>query len=206
MSEEVKHDSVFDTGAEQLGQSYAQALISAAANAGVADQVVAQLGRLTDEYLAGSPQLAAAFSSPRIGATEKTRVIDRIFGEEFHPVLIKFLKVMANRDRLGYVAAVRKAAEAIHDEMMGRVVALVKTSVPLDDNLRNQIAQRLGQSMNKQVRLIETVDPSLIGGMVIRVGDQVFDSSVVNRLNKMARRTRDGFSAKLLQKFEQFTS
>tara|TARA_R110002049_G_scaffold2750_2_gene21743 strand:- start:622504 stop:623124 length:621 start_codon:yes stop_codon:yes gene_type:complete len=206
MSEDVKHDTVLDTGAEQLGMTYAQALISAAQNAGVADQVIDQLRRLVDEYIAGSSQLSSAFSSPRISGDEKIRVIDRVFGDEFHPVLIKFLKVMANRDRLGYVGAVRKAAESIHDDMMGRVLALVKTAVPLDDNLRQQITQRLGQTMNKEVRLQESVDPDLIGGMVIRVGDKVFDSSVANRLNTLARRTRDGFSAQLLQKFEQFTS
>ena len=206
MSEDVKHDTVLDTGAEQLGQTYAQALIASAQNAGVADQVIGQLRRLVDEYVAGSPQLAAAFSSPRIGVDEKVRVIDRVFGDEFHPVLIKFLKVMAGRERLGYVAAVRQAAETIHDDMMGRVLAQVKTAVPLDDSLRAKITEQLGKVMNKEVRLQESIDPDLIGGMVIRVGDRVFDSSVANRLDKMARRTRDGFSAQLLQKFEQFTS
>ena len=52
----------------------------------------------------------------------------------------------------------------------------------------------------------EKVDPELIGGMVIRVGDRVFDSSVANQLNKMARRTRSGFSGQILQRFKQFTS
>ena len=206
MSEDVKHDTVLDTGAEQLGQIYAQSLIASAKNAGVADQVIDQLRRLVDEYITGSPKLAAAFSSPRIGIDEKVRVIDRVFGDEFHPILIKFLKVMAARERLGYVPVVRKAAESIHDDMMGRVLALVKTAVPLDDGLRGQITQQLSRVTNKEVRLQESVDPDLIGGMVVRIGDQVFDSSVANRLDKMARRTRDGFSAQLLQKFEQFTS
>ena len=90
--------------------------------------------------------------------------------------------------------------------MLGRVLASVQTAVPLDDALRAQISNQLGSLMNKQVRLRETVDPELIGGMVIRVGDKVFDSSVSNRLNKMARRTRDGFSSQILHKFSQFTS
>jgi F-type H+-transporting ATPase subunit delta len=60
--------------------------------------------------------------------------------------------------------------------------------------------------MNKQVRLRESVDPDLIGGMVIRVGDRVFDSSVSNQLDKMAKRTRSGFASQLLQKFQQFTT
>ncbi len=206
MTEEVKHETVLDTGAEQLGKTYARALIGAAQNAGVADKVVDQLSELVDDYLAKSPELAAAFASPRIDEAEKVRVIERIFADEFDPVLVKFLKVMAQRGRLGYVPAVRAAAETIHDEMMGRVVASVRTAVPLDDALRSRISDQLGSLMNKQVRLRESVDPDLIGGMIIRIGDRVFDSSVANQLNKMARRTREGFSSQLLERFQQMTS
>jgi F-type H+-transporting ATPase subunit delta len=206
MTKYGKHETVLDTGAEQLGKIYARALIGAATNAGVVDQVIEQLCELVDEYLAGSPQLSAAFASPRVEEDEKVRVIERLFGDEFHPIFVTFLKVMAGRGRLGYVGAVRRAAEEIHDEMMGRVVALVTTAVPLDDTLRSQITDQLGSLMDKQVRLRESVDPELIGGMVIRVGDTVFDSSVANRLDKMARRTRDGFSGQLLHRFSEFTS
>ncbi len=206
MTEAAKHDTVLDTGAEQLGKTYARALVGAAKNAGVADDVIDQLGRLVDEYLGGSPQLRAALASPRVDESEKLRVIDRIFGDEFHPILTKFLKVMASRDRLAYVSAVRNAADDIHDEMMGRIVAQVRTAVPLDDELRSQISNRLGSAMNKEVRLQESLDPDLIGGMVIRIGDRVFDSSVSNQLDKMAKRTRVGFASQLLQKFQQFTT
>ena len=206
MSEAVKHDTVLDTAAEQLGKTYAQALINAANNAGVADEVLEQLGQLADEYLANNPPLAAAFASPRVDEAEKLRVIDKLFGDEFHPVLVKFLKVMAHRGRLAYVRAVREAAEDIRDEMLGRVLASVQTAVPLDDALRGQITERLGAVMNKQVRLRETVDPDLIGGMLIRVGDRVFDSTVANRLSKMAKQTRERFSSQLMQRYEQFTS
>jgi F-type H+-transporting ATPase subunit delta len=206
MTEPVKHETVLDTGAEQLGKTYARALLGAARNAGVVDQVIEQLGVLVDEYLGGSPQLRAAFASPRIDEEEKVQVIDRIFGDEFEPILVKFLKVMAARGRLGYVGAVRDAADGLHDEILGRVVASVRTAVPLDDALRSQISGQLGSLMNKQVRLRESVDPDLIGGMVIRVGDKVFDSSVANRLDKMARQTRDAFSSRILHQFSQFTS
>lgn len=208
MTEAVKHDTVLDTGAEQLGKTYARALIGAAKSQGdgIAEAVIEQLGRIVDEYLMGSPPLQAALASPRITEVEKVRVIDRVFGDEFHPVLLKFLKVMASRDRLGYVHAVRSAADEIFDDMMGRLVASVRTAVPLDETMRSQIAERLSLVMNRQVRLQETVDPELIGGMVIRVGDQVFDSSVSNQMSKLARKAREGFSGKLLQRFHEFTS
>ena len=203
--EDVRHETVMDTGAEKLGRTYAQSLLAAAEGRGIIDSIVDQLNRLVDEYLAGSPQLAAAFASPRIDATDKGRIIDRIFGDEFDPLLVNFLKVMASRGRLGYVPAVRDGATALFDEHFGQVLAKVSTAVPLDDALRTQITDRLGNALGKKVRLQEVVDPELIGGMVIRVGDTVFDSSVATRLDAIGKRAREGFSSKLSQRFEQLT-
>lgn len=207
MTEATKHESVLDTGAEQLGKTYAKALIAAAKSQGgeAAERVVVQLASIVDDYLNVQPALAAAFASPRVSESEKVKVIDRIFSD-FDPTLVKFLKVMASRERLGYVASVRAAADDIFDDMMGRVVASVRTAVPLDDDLRARIADRLSSVTKRQVRLEESIDPKLIGGMVVRIGDRVFDSSVSNQLNKLAKQTRAGFSRKLLDKFEQFTS
>jgi F-type H+-transporting ATPase subunit delta len=206
MSESIKHETVLDPGAEQVGKTYARALISAAASAGVADEVLSQLRTLVDGYLAGSNKLTAALASPRIDESEKSRVIDKLFGGEFHPLLVNFLKVMGKRGRLGYVAAVRTAADSIHDEVLGRVVAEVRTATPMDETTRSLVTSRLSSVIQKQVRLQETVDSSLIGGMVVRIGDTVFDSSVANQIDKMARKARDGFSRELLRRFESFST
>ena len=205
-AETPKHETVLDTGAEQLGKTYAQALIGAADKAGVTEKVIAQLNEIVNDYIGGNPQLAAAFSSPRIDSDEKSRVIDRLFGSECDPILVKFLKVMADRGRLGFVGAVRNAADEIYDEKMGRALATIRTAVPMDDRLRQEVTAKLGKVLNRDVRLKEEVDPDLIGGMVVRVGDTVFDNSVANRLDKMARKTRDGFSSQLLKKFNQLIS
>ena len=204
--ESVKHETVLDTGAEQLGKTYAQALIGAAQQTGVADKVVAQLTQVVDEYLGGSPQLAAAFASPRIDTDEKVRVIDRVFGGDFEPLLVTFMKVMAARDRLGFLAAVRDGADELYDEMSGRVLATVSTAVPLSEDLRGQITQQLGNALNRQVRLRELVNPNLIGGMVIRVGDTVFDGSVSNRMDTLTKRVQEGFSTALMNRFSELTS
>ena len=206
MSEAIKHETVLDPGAEQVGKTYARALISAAASAGVADEVLAQLRTLVDGYLVGNSKLSAALASPRIDEAEKCRVIDKLFSRDFHPLLVNFLKVMGKRGRLGYVAAVRTAADSIHDEVLGRVVAEVRTASPMDEATRSLVTSRLSSVIQKQVRLQETVDSSLIGGMVVRIGDTVFDSSVANQIDKMARKARDGFSRELLRRFESFST
>ena len=203
--DEVKHESVMDTGAEQLGKTYAQALLAAAEKTGQAEKVVEQLGSLVDDYLRGAAQLDAAFASPRIDADEKCRIIDRLFGDQFEPVLVNFLKVMASRGRLGHLREVRNGAVNLFDQMSGQVLAEITTAVPLDDRLRSAVQQRLGSVTGKKVRLKESVDKDLIGGMVIRIGDTVFDNSVANRIDGIAKRAREGFSSKLTEKFSQLT-
>ncbi|WP_182867262.1 ATP synthase F1 subunit delta [Rhodopirellula sp. JC639] len=203
--DEVKHETVMDTGAEQLGKTYAQALLGAAQQAGRTEVIVDQLNQLVDQYLRKSPPLAAAFASPRIDLHEKQRVIDKVFGGDFDPLLLTFLKVMASRGRLGHVAAVRDGVLELYDTMTNQVLAKVSTAVPLDDGLRASITEKLGAATGKKVRLQEVVDADLIGGMVIRIGDTVFDNSVANRLNGIAKRASEGFSAKIAEKFDQLT-
>jgi F-type H+-transporting ATPase subunit delta len=176
------HDTVLDTGAEQLGKIYARALLAAAISAGSTDRVLAELNQLVDDLLRNNPQLATAFASPKITEDEKYRVIDRLFGPTCDPVLVRFLKVMAKRGRLGYLAAVRDAANDLQDEMMGRVVAEVRTAVPLAADLRQAVIERISHSAGKEVRLVEVVDAELVGGMVIRLGDTIFDGSVSREL------------------------
>jgi F-type H+-transporting ATPase subunit delta len=206
VSESTQHETTLDIGAEQLGKTYARALLGATSKANVADEVLAQLREIVEEQLQRSPQLAAAFSSLRITSDEKIRVIDRLFGSSVHQHLLRLMKVMAKRGRLGYLASVSRAADAIRDEEMGRAVAEIRTAVPLTDKLRSEVAERLTQTLGKQVRLKEAVDASLVGGMVIRVGDVVYDSSVASRLEKISRAAQAGFARQLIEKANRFAS
>ena len=205
MSDVPQHETVLDIGAEALGQVYARALLGAAADAGVSEQVLEQLGQI-DAALQASPQLAACFASPRVDEDEKNRVIDRLFADSVHPILIHLMKVMARRGRLGYLQAVRDAAVEQYDQQHGRVVAEVRTAVPLEEPLRGEVAERLSASLGKQVRLRERVDQTIVGGMVIRIGDTVYDSSVAGRLDKLGRAASAGFARRLLEQSGRFAS
>ncbi|MEM9365809.1 MAG: ATP synthase F1 subunit delta [Planctomycetota bacterium] len=206
MSQSASHETVMDVGAEQLGKTYARALLGACQSDGSVEPVMEQLQQVCDDYLAQSSPLAAAFESPRVSVSEKSRVIDRVFGDWGHPNLIRFMKVMASRERLGYLRSVRRAAEALHDDAMGRVVAEVQTAVPMDDSLRNDVVSQLSGRLGKSVRLRESVDPDIIGGMIIRVGDTVFDSSVSGRIAKIGRAASAGFATQLVQQASRFGS
>lgn len=204
MDEKVRHETVFDTGAEHLGRVYAEALLAAAQTSGASDQVVDQLQTLVDEVLNQHPPLAAAFASPRVDPEEKQRIIDRLFASEVHPTLLHFLKIVARRERLSYLRQIASAAVAIRDERLGRLVAEVRSAVPLTDELRQAVIARLRETMDQEIVLRETVDPQLIGGLLVRIGDTVFDSSVSNRLSGMARKTRQSFARQMLENADRF--
>ena len=206
MSDAHKHETVLDIDAEQVGKTYARAMLGAASNAGVADEVMEQLSQIVDEALAENPKLAAAFSSLRIEPEEKIRVLDRVFGDSVHPILLRTMKIMVRRGRLGYLGAVRTAAVLIQDEILGRTVAQVRTAVPLTDALRSEVIQRISGTIGKEIRLRETVDESVIGGMVIRVGDTIFDSSVASRIDQIGRSASRGFARQLLEQSDRFTT
>lgn len=206
MEEQPRHETVLDTGAEHLGRIYAEALLAAADKAGVADLVVDQLQEVVRDVLANHPNLAAAFASPRIEASEKARLIDRLFGDKLDTTLIRFLKIVAQRGRLGYLNAISSAARNMRDEALGRTLAEVRTAVPLTDELRKSIADRLGKQLQRKVVLREKVDPNVIGGIVIRVGDTVFDSSVAGRLNSLSKRTRQSFARTLMEQSARFAN
>ncbi len=91
-----------------------------------------------DECLSKNPQLAEVLASPRVSADEKQKVIDRLFDGKLSVVLIKFLKVMAQRGRLGYVPAVRHAAEVLQDDFQDRVIAEVRTAVAWTQTLASR--------------------------------------------------------------------
>lgn len=206
MQEPIKFDTVLDTGAEQLGATYGAALLGAARSADAVEVVLEQLGQMVDETLGEHPQLAGVFASPRVSVDEKQRILDRLFGDRLHPVLMRFLKVTAARNRLGYLPAIRRAAEAQRDEFMNRIVADVRSAVELTDELRAAIRDRLSASFAKEVRLRERVVPEIIGGIVIRVGDTVFDASVAGRLDALSKRASRGFAKQLLERFDDLAA
>ncbi len=206
MNETAKHDTVLDTGALQLGRVYAQALISAAEPDSATDEVVGQLASIVKDVLDQSTQLTEVFASPRVEADEKVRVIERLFNDKVHRVLLNFLRVLAQRGRLAQLREISAAAEEQINQIKGRVIARVQTAEPLTEELRTSVQQRLAQILGKEVVLHEEVNAELLGGLVVRVGDTVFDSSVAGKLNNITQSARDAFARRLLSNTDSLAS
>jgi F-type H+-transporting ATPase subunit delta len=174
-----------DVGAYHLGMVYAKALLGAAEKAGKTDEVLAELDALVDDVLLRHPQIDAAMASAMITNEEKTAIVDRVFAGRVTPIFLNFLKVVAEHGRGGCLRAIRKAVHDLLDQQHGRVRVRITTSAPLDDELARQIENQLRAALDGEPVLARNVDPDLIGGIVFKVGDTVFDGSVASRLERL---------------------
>jgi F-type H+-transporting ATPase subunit delta len=149
---------------------------------------VETLGSLLDDVLKEFPEFAEVLGSPLISYEEKCNILDRAFGSRVPPMVLGFLKMLSRQGRLSSVAAVRRAAEALLDATQGRVRIELTTSIPLDDASFSRVAQRLSTRLGARTVISRRVDPEIIGGAVIRVGDTVYDYSVAAQLELIRKR------------------
>lgn len=176
-----------DIDKQRLGGIYAIALLGAASEERSADDIVDELGSLVDDVLTPFPDLEMTLASPRISPAEKEGLLDRIFAGRASESLLTFLKVVASNGRLDCLREIRNAAREELNRMHGRVAVTVTTAEPLDESVRGEIVNQLQVATGAPVDLRCHVNPAIIGGMVVRVGDTVYDSSVVNQLARLKR-------------------
>ena len=185
MSEPVRQPTIFDSGQEHVGAVYAKALLGAAVTAGRAAEVVEELDSFVADVLDRLPIFEATLASPRVSAEAKLALLDKGLAGRMSVTLLTFLKVVCRHQRFLCMRAIRRAAWHQWNEGEGRVDVLVRTPTPLSAELRELVTRRLASLLGKQVNLAVREDESLIGGMVVRVGDMVYDASVANELNRL---------------------
>jgi F-type H+-transporting ATPase subunit delta len=202
---EAKQPTVFDSDQQQLGDVYARALLAFAADAGNVDQLVDELGEVV-EAINGVAGLRDALESPRVGVESKVDLLDKAFAGKVEKGLLHFLKVVGNKGRFDCLGAIASSAKTLRDEMSGRVQAVVTSASPMDSEAVGRITDQLSKTLGKDVSLQVLVDPEILGGIVVRVGDTVYDGSVVNQLSQVRARAVKRASDAIREKLDRFTT
>jgi F-type H+-transporting ATPase subunit delta len=112
-------------------------------------------------------------------------MLDRIFKGRMDNTLLTFLKVLGRRQRLGSLRSIQKAASQLADDMAGRVRAVVTVSDRLSADAERSLTEKLGAILKKEVRIAVSIDPNILGGLVVRIGDTVFDASLDGQLRSL---------------------
>ena len=187
-----------------MGSVYAKALLGAAEQAGETQRVLEELESLVTDVLNKLPQLDAAFTSPRISSDEKSALIDKALGGRSSTTLLHFLKVVAKHERLDCLRAILRAAKKLYNEMRGRVEVRVESAYPLSNPVRERIIARLAQMLGRDIVLTATVNEDLLGGLVVRIGDTVYDGSLASQLANMQTVTLEHTKQSIRQSLERF--
>lgn len=177
--------SVFDVDVQQVARVYGKAFLGAAQSAGKVEALVAELGSLVKDVFDRNPQFEELLSSRFIPDTEMIGIIQRTLGSQASPDLITFLKVLTHHGRTYCLRAIQREVDAQYNVLRSRMEVSVRAAGPIDDALRNQIRQVLEKMLNAEPLMTVTTDPTLLGGLVIRVGDTVYDGSVSTRLARL---------------------
>lgn len=198
----AKIDTVFDDEQQHVGEVYARALLQAAGNAAEQDAICDEFTVVVDEVLGRNPEFAAALVSPRLSTDDKQQLLTRVFKDRVHPTLLKFFQVLCSRGRLGFMESIARSATKIRDDASGRLQVTLTSAVALDEAQLVQIKTALKAKFDADVAIKNVVDPSILGGMLVRVGDTVYDSSVNGQLAVARRDALERTERALREKFD----
>ena len=167
-----------------VARIYSDSMLKLAEARGEADDLLAELLELSSE-LEKNPELEIFFSSPRIDAKAREKTLEKIFRGRASDLLVDSLQILNRKERLGLVRTMAETFRLAHEALRGRIDVHVKTAVPLGEKMRETLKEVASRHAGKEADLIETVDESILGGMIVRIGDEKFDSSVATRLKSL---------------------
>jgi F-type H+-transporting ATPase subunit delta len=167
-----------------VAKRYAQALFNAAQDAKVLDKMETDLPLVT-ATLDANPELKMVLNHPVISAADKKIVIGKLFTGKVSDMLVNFMMLIVEKNREGLLDGIREIFGELLMEYRGQVRAEVFTAFELPESMKATLTQKLSAFTGKTVELSEVVDPALIGGVRVRMGDRVLDGSVHSGLARM---------------------
>ncbi|MFI5009376.1 MAG: F0F1 ATP synthase subunit delta [Solirubrobacterales bacterium] len=178
---------------EELAQVYARSLFEVAREQGKLEELREQLAQFADA-LEGNRELRIFFFSPYFSTKEKQDALDRLLVDA-DPQFVNFLKLLIENHRMPVIFRARRAFEALWEQENRLLPVEITSAIELDDTTTGSVAQRIGESTGRRVTLTTRVDPAIIGGIVVRVGNSILDASIRNRLEQLRRQVAHGASA-----------
>lgn len=179
-----RHETVMDVVGEEIARVYAQAFMAVAAKTPDVAGLIAQLESFVVDVLDRFPEFDRILVSALIPHEEKERIIDRVTQGRAAVQVVNFLKVLSARGRLDCLRAVVRALHKLYEEQCGRVDVELRLARKIDDPLLKEVTAALRQSLGKEPVVKLVVDPSLVAGFIVRVGDTMYDGSVKTRFEK----------------------
>jgi len=188
LSQKRRTDSVLeDPGALAVATMYARSYMTAAAQNGVTSPED-ELNSLVDDVLAKYPEFEQILLSDSVGRDDKLAIVDRVVAPKSSEFFANFLRVLVRHGRIGMLPMIQSVLVKLQEAVAGKQRVRVRVARPLTESSRNEIRDQLRNKLGFEPLLQEIVDPALVGGMILQVGDTVYDSSLRSRLKQLKGR------------------
>lgn len=174
----------------RVASRYAKSLIELAEEKSVVDQVNADM-QLFSQVVSQNRDFKLLLENPIVKSDKKLAIINSVFKGKVQELTLAFFILIARKNRESILNSVATSFQDQYKVMQGIQTAEVVSAAPLTPALRDELGQKLVAQTGKRIELVERVDPSLIGGFVLRVGDKQIDSSVKNSLRKLINNFKD---------------
>jgi F-type H+-transporting ATPase subunit delta len=193
-----------EVGVEHIANVYAEGLLGAAESEGQTAEVLEQLDSVVADVLDRYPQLEGILVSAVVSHEEKSGILDRVLGGLASPLVLNFLKVVSRHGRMDCLRAIGAQAHVLRRKMLGQVSVQVTTATPLDDAAAERLSRAIGPLVGGEPVFQRHVDPALIGGVVVRVGDTIYDASVARQLEAMRQQMIDRSAHEIQSRRDRF--
>ena len=173
---------------EEAAQVYARALFEVASDRSVLERVRDELAQFADT-LAADRQMEVFFFSPHFSTAEKKDGLARLI-EDADQTFMSFLETLVERHRMPEVFRIRERYNALYDAEMKLLPVEVTSAVELDEETVRAIGESIGRGTGNKVQVTSVVDPDILGGVSLRVGNVILDASIRNKLNLLRKQVR----------------
>jgi F-type H+-transporting ATPase subunit delta len=171
----------------EVGKKYAAALFKSAKKENLADSVLENY-RLILKILRENPSFKNLLEAPQILDKDKKRFIKNFFEKKISEVLLSFLTLLVDKKRIQYLPDIFPEYEKLVKENKGIVVAKITTAIPLDEPLIQSLKEKLERETQKKIEMEKNVDPGIIGGVLVVLGDKVIDRTIKYQLTQLKER------------------
>ncbi len=170
---------------EEIGQVYARSLFEVAQEHDKLDEVREELGELADA-IAESRDLSTFFFSPYFSVQEKKEGLAKAL-DGAEEIFENFLGALLENHRMPAIHRIRREYDALWREEKKLLPVQITSAVELDEQIVKNIGDQIGEQTGREVDLRSIVDPEILGGIVLRVGNSILDASIKNRLDQLRR-------------------
>jgi F-type H+-transporting ATPase subunit delta len=170
---------------EEIAQVYARSLFEVAKDTGKVDEIRDQIGEFTDA-LDGSRELSMFFFSPYFSTEEKKDGLGRAL-DGADPAVVNFLELLVENHRMPAIHRIRRELDRLWEEENKLLPVQITSAVELDPATVQRIGDELGRQTGRRIELSTKVDPDVLGGLVLQVGNSILDASIRARLERLRK-------------------